>query len=95
MGRDKLYEMIEGNPGYAYVYRTESNNRYKEFVFDMSPENIANFNGKNAHTADKVILTDIYDQINIGINLRWFYNESSRSRTMQTGYYISCSNSAR
>ena len=54
MTREELYEIMEGNPGYAYVYEIENSNKHIEFMFDMTPENIANFIGKNAYTADKV-----------------------------------------
>lgn len=63
MTREELYEIMEGNPGYAYVYEIENSNKHIEFIFDMTPKNIANFIGKNAYTADKVILTDMCDQL--------------------------------
>ena len=63
MTREELYEMMGRNLGYAYVYEMENSNKYIEFMFDMTPENIANFIGKNAYTADKVILTDMCDQL--------------------------------
>lgn len=63
MKREELYEMMDGNLGYAYVYEMENSNKHVAFMFDMTPKNIANFIGKNAYTADKVILTDMCDQL--------------------------------
>lgn len=63
MRREELDEMMDGNLGYAYVYEIENSNKHIECMFDMTPENIANFIGKNTYTADKVILTDMCDQL--------------------------------
>lgn len=47
--------------GYAYLYSYDGGNQ--EFVFDMTPENIANFIGSHYFDAEKMILTDMQDRL--------------------------------
>ena len=48
--------------GYAYLYLSAGGER-KEYVFDMTPENIANFIGKHQYDAEKIVLTDMVDRL--------------------------------
>lgn len=48
--------------GYAYLYPADGGNR-QEYVFDMTPENIANFLGSHQFDAKKIILTDMLDRL--------------------------------
>ena len=54
--------MEEGNVGYAYLYPS-SGAASQEFVFGMTPKNIANFLGNNFLKARKMILTDCADRL--------------------------------
>lgn len=64
MTTDQLNEMMEhGNLGYACVYKKGDNGMHTDFLFPMTPENIANFIGQNAFTADKIIMTDLCDRL--------------------------------
>lgn len=54
--------MDEGNVGYAYLYPSSGMAR-EEFVFSMTPENIANFLGSHFLEARKMILTDLADRL--------------------------------
>lgn len=48
--------------GYAYLYPSDGGNR-QEFVFDMTPENVANFIGGHLEDAEKIVLTDMLDRL--------------------------------
>lgn len=48
--------------GYAYLYLADGGNR-QEYVFDMTPKNIANFLGSHQFDAKKIILTDMLDRL--------------------------------
>lgn len=48
--------------GYAYLYPNDGGQR-QEYVFDMTPENIANFIGSHQFDATKMILTDMLDRL--------------------------------
>lgn len=62
MTTEELYVLMEdGNLGYACVYKQGDQGIHADYMFKMTAENIANFIGKNAYTADKIILTDICD----------------------------------
>ena len=64
MTRDELYELMEdGNLGYACVFMREDHGTHTDYMFKMTAENIANFIGKNAYTADKIIMTDMCDNL--------------------------------
>jgi hypothetical protein len=59
---EELYELMEdGNLRYAFVYKKGAQGMHTDFMFKMAAENIANFIGKNAYTADKIIMTDLCD----------------------------------
>lgn len=47
--------------GYAYVYLYSGDSQ--EYVFDLTPENIANFLGVHQYDAAKIILTDMLDRL--------------------------------
>lgn len=47
--------------GYVYMYPSDGGNR-QEYVFDMTPKNIANFIGTHQFDAHKIILTDMLDR---------------------------------
>lgn len=64
MTTEQLNEMIEhGNLGYACVFRKEDQGKHRDFLFPMTAENIANFIGQNAFTAEKIIMTDFCDSL--------------------------------
>lgn len=64
MTTEQLNEMMgEDNLGYACVFKKDDNGMHTDFLFPMTPENIANFIGQNAFTADKIIMTDFCDRL--------------------------------
>ena len=64
MTREELYELMEdGNLGYACVFKREDQGMHTDYMFKMTAENIANFIGKNAYNADKIIMTDMCDNL--------------------------------
>lgn len=61
--KEQIEEMMEeGNLGYAYLYTNDIAER-QEFVFRMTPKNIANFLGSHFLDARKMILTDLADRL--------------------------------
>lgn len=48
--------------GYAYLYPIEGIDT-QEYVFDMTPENIASFIGSHPYDAQKIVLTDMLDRL--------------------------------
>ena len=64
MKTEELYDLMEdGNLGYACVYKQGDDGLHTDYMFKMTAENIANFIGNNAFSADKIILTDICDSL--------------------------------
>ena len=64
MTRDELYELMEdGNLGYACIFMRENHGTHTNYMFKMTAENIANFIGKNAYAGDKIIMTDMCDNL--------------------------------
>lgn len=60
---EKVEQAIDGfNVGYAYLYPNDDSAR-QEYVFDMTPENIANFLGSHQFDAEKIVLTDMLDRL--------------------------------
>ncbi len=60
---EKVEQAIDGfNVGYAYLYPNDDSAR-QEYVFDMMPENIANFLGSHQFDAEKIVLTDMLDRL--------------------------------
>lgn len=60
---DVIDEILDGeNVVYAYVY-SDGNRCSESFVFDMSPENIANFISKHQTGVEKIVLTDMLDRL--------------------------------
>lgn len=60
---EKVEQAIDGfNVGYAYLYPNDGGNK-EEYVFDMTPENIANFLGSHQFDAEKIVLTDMLDRL--------------------------------
>lgn len=58
----KVEQAIDGfYVGYAYFYPNDGGAR-QEYVFDMTPENIANFLGSHQFDAEKIVLTDMLDR---------------------------------
>lgn len=55
--------MEEENLGYACVYMLGDNGMHTDFIFPMTAKNIANFIGKYAFEADKIIMTDLFDNL--------------------------------
>ena len=64
MKTEELYELMEeGNLGYACVYFEDDHGKHTDFIFPMAAENIANFIGKHAYEADKIVMTDCCDRL--------------------------------
>ena len=59
---ETILENSEGCIGYAYLYPSDGGER-KEIVFEMTPENIAQFIGAHPYDAEKIILTDLCDRL--------------------------------
>ena len=59
---EDILENSAGQIGFAYLYPNDGSER-KEFFFDMTPENIANFIGAHQYDAEKIILTDVCDRL--------------------------------
>ena len=55
--------MEDGNLGYACVFKRKDQGMHTDYMFKMTAENIANFIGKNAFTADSIIMTDLCDRL--------------------------------
>ena len=51
----------KAHAGYAYIYSLSGNRQ--EYVFDMTPEHIANFLGAHQFDAEKIVLTDMLDRL--------------------------------
>lgn len=61
--KEAVEQVMEGyRVGYAYLYPIEGIDR-QEYVFDMTPENIASFIGSHPHDAQKMVLTDMVDRL--------------------------------
>ena len=58
----KMMMDSDGRLGYAYLYPLDGGER-KEFLFEMTPENIANFIGSHQWDTEKIILTDMLDRL--------------------------------
>lgn len=60
---EQVEKVMDGfHVGYAYLYSNDGGER-QEYVFDMTPENIANFIGNHQSDASKMILTDMLDRL--------------------------------
>ena len=51
----------KAHAGYAYIYPLIGGRQ--EYVFDMTPEHIANFLGAHQFDAEKIVLTDMLDRL--------------------------------
>ena len=51
----------KAHAGYAYIYPLSGGRQ--EYVFDMTPEHIANFLGAHQYDAEKIVLTDMLDRL--------------------------------
>ena len=51
----------KAHAGYAYIYPLSGDRQ--EYVFDMTPEHIANFLGAHQYDAEKIVLTDMLDRL--------------------------------
>lgn len=58
----KMMMDSDGRLGYAYLYPLDGGER-KEFLFEMTPKNIGNFIGSHQWDTEKMILTDMLDQL--------------------------------
>ena len=54
--------------GYAYVYPLDGSPR-QEYLISMSPENMANFIGKQGYDAEKIIITDVLDRLVVNTSM--------------------------
>ena len=61
--KEAVERVMEGfHVGYAYLYPVEGIER-QEYVFDMTPGNIANFIGNHLYDVQKIVLTDMMDRL--------------------------------
>lgn len=61
--KEAVEKVMDGyRVGYAYLYPMEGIDR-QEYVFDMTPENIASFIGSHMFDAQKMVLTDMVDRL--------------------------------
>ncbi|MFI3226635.1 MAG: resolvase [Clostridia bacterium] len=58
---EQLYD--QGNLGYAYIFPKGSERWDERLTFHLSPENIANVLMGNAYSAEKVVVTDMLDNL--------------------------------
>ena len=58
---ERLYE--QGNLGYAYIFPKGSTYWNEKLMFQLIPEDIANVVMSNAYTAEKVVVTDMADNL--------------------------------
>ena len=56
----------KAHAGYAYIYPLSGSRQ--EYVFDMTPEHIANFLGAHQYDAEKIVLTDMLDRLILNTN---------------------------
>lgn len=56
----------KAHAGYAYIYPLSGGRQ--EYVFDMTPEHIANFLGAHQYDAEKIVLTDMLDRLILNTN---------------------------
>ena len=64
MTTEELYESMEdGNLGYACVFKKGDQVMHTDYMFKMTAENIANLIGKNAYSADRIIMMDMCDRL--------------------------------
>ena len=56
----------KAHAGYAYIYPLSGGRQ--EYVFDMTPEHIANFLGAHQFDAEKIVLTDMLDRLILNTN---------------------------
>lgn len=59
---EELYEHTDGFLGYAYLYARDGSPR-QEYVFEMTPEHLANFIGAHPFDAEKMVFTDMLDRL--------------------------------
>lgn len=57
-----LLDNSQGFLGYAYLYPNDGSRR-KEFVFELTPEHLANFIGVHQFDAEKMVFTDMLDRL--------------------------------
>lgn len=73
--------------GYAYIY--PYNGDRQEYVFDMTPENIANFLGTHQFDAGKIILTDMIDRPILN-TIGGFIDQCPDDRQNKSNDYVKC-----
>ncbi len=59
---EELYDHTDGLLGYAYFYPNDGGNR-QEYVFELTPEHLANFIGAHPFDAEKMVFTDMLDRL--------------------------------
>lgn len=65
MSTAELYEvMVVGYFVYtSYVHKQKDQGMHNDYMFKMTLENIANFIGRNVYTANKIIMTGMFDSV--------------------------------
>lgn len=59
---EEPFEHTNGFLGFAYLYPSDGGNR-QEYVFEMTPEHLANFIGAHPFDAEKMVFTDLFDRL--------------------------------
>ncbi len=57
----ELLDKSQGLLGYAYLYPRDGSPR-QEYVFELTPEHLANFIGSHPFDAEKMVFTDMFDR---------------------------------
>ena len=67
--RKMIHEIMDSESmGYAYVYPLDGSPR-REYLISLSPENMANFIGKQGYNAEKIIITDVLDRLVVNTSM--------------------------
>lgn len=75
--KNLVEEILEGEQvGYAYVYLQDGSK--KQYVFDLTASNIANFIGTYQSGVQKIILTDMLDRLILDTVGGFIYNCSDQ-----------------
>ena len=67
--RKMIHDIMDSESmGYAYVYPLDGSPR-QEYLISLSPENMANFIGKQGYEAEKIIITDVLDRLVVNTSM--------------------------
>lgn len=60
MNKEKVDKLLEGKGVRVYLYK---DGRYREELFANTTRNIANFLGQHQYDTDRIVLTDMFDNL--------------------------------